>query len=73
MSDVGNEVQPDDLVISDEEMQRLRRLVDAHPEVVLFIVEELIAVLEERHLLEAGALREIIGGALAKWQEAGEE
>lgn len=70
MSDavVGDE---DDSAISEEEMRRLRKLADARPELILFIVEELIALLEERGLLGEGALREIISGALFNWQEAG--
>lgn len=69
MSDAA--IGDESATISDEEMRRLRKLADARPEVILFIVEELIAVLNERGLLGEGALREIIGGALNNWKEAG--
>jgi len=53
--------------ISDEYLQRLRKLVDRRPEIMVFLLEELMDVLgftdEQKE--------RVIKGAITRWTEAG--
>ena len=54
--------------ISEDSMKRIRNLVDNRPEVILFILEDLMS-----HLLNEEEKGQIIRGALIRWKETGEK
>ena len=54
--------------ISEDDMKRVRNLADNRPEVILFILEDLMS-----HLLNEEEKGNIIRGALIRWKEAGSE
>lgn len=54
--------------ISEDSMKRIRNLADTRPEVILFILEDLMS-----HLLNEEEKGKIIRGALIRWKEAGKE
>jgi hypothetical protein len=54
--------------ISENDMKRIRNLADTRPEVILFILEDLMS-----HLLNEEEKGQIIRGALIRWKEAGKE
>jgi len=54
--------------ISEDDMKRIRTLADNRPEVILFILEDLMS-----HLLNEEEKGQIIRGALIRWKEAGKE
>ena len=54
--------------ISEDDMKRIRHLVDTRPEVILFILEDLMS-----HLLNEEEKGQIIREALIRWKEAGKE
>jgi hypothetical protein len=54
--------------ISEDDMKRIRDLADTRPEIVLFIIEDLMS-----HLLNEEEKGQIIRGALIRWKEAGKE
>jgi len=54
--------------ISEDDMKRIRDLVDTRPEIILFILEELMS-----HLLNEEEKGQIIRGALIRWKEGGKE
>jgi len=55
--------------ISDEYLERLRRLVDRRPEIAVFLLEELMDVLE----LTDEQKERVIKGAITRWTEAGRQ
>jgi len=54
--------------VSEDDMKRIRNLVDTRPEIILFILEDLMS-----HLLNEEEKGQIIRGALIRWKEAGKE
>ena len=54
--------------ISEDDMKRIRNLADNRPEIILFILEDLMS-----HLLNEEEKGQIIRGALIRWKEAGKE
>ena len=54
--------------ISEDSMKRIRNLADTRPEIILFILEDLMS-----HLLSEEEKGQIIRGALIRWREAGKE
>ena len=54
--------------ISEDDMKRIRNLANTRPEVILFILEDLMS-----HLLNEEEKGQIIRGALIRWKEAGKE
>jgi len=54
--------------ISEDSMKRIRNLADNRPEIILFILEDLMS-----HLLNEEEKGQIIRGALIRWKEAGKE
>jgi hypothetical protein len=56
------------VTISEDDMKRIRNLVDTRPEIILFILEDLMS-----HLLNEEEKGQIIRGALIRWKEAGKE
>ena len=54
--------------ISEDDMKRIRNLADTRPEIILFILEDLMS-----HLLNEEEKGQIIRGALIRWKEAGKE
>lgn len=54
--------------ISEDNMKRIRSLADTRPEIILFILEDLMS-----HLLNEEEKGQIIRGALIRWREAGKE
>jgi hypothetical protein len=54
--------------ISENDMKRIRNLADTRPEVILFILEDLMS-----HLLNEEEKGQIIREALIRWKEAGKE
>ncbi len=63
MSGVGTEG-----TISEDDMRRIRNLVDTRPEIILFIIEDFMS-----HLLNEEEKGQIIRGALIRWKEGGNE
>jgi len=55
-------------MISEDDMKRIRSLVDTRPEIILFILEDLMS-----HLLNEEKKGQIIRGALIRWKEGGKE
>lgn len=55
-------------IISEDDMKRIRRLADNRPEVILFILEDLMS-----HLLSDEEKGRIIRGAFERWITAGRE
>jgi len=55
-------------IISEDDMKRIRRLADDRPEVILFILEDLMS-----HLLNEEEKGRIIRGAFERWVAAGRE
>ena len=55
-------------IISEDDMKRIRRLADNRPEVILFILEDLMS-----HLLNEEEKGRIIRGAFERWVAAGRE
>jgi len=55
-------------IISEDYMKRIRNLADTRPEIILFILEDLMS-----HLLNEEEKGKIIRGALIRWKEAGKE
>lgn len=53
--------------ISEEYLQRLRRLVDRRPEITVFLIEELMDVLN----LTDEQKERVIKRAITRWTEAG--
>jgi len=54
--------------INEDNMKRIRSLADTRPEIILFILEDLMS-----HLLNEEEKGQIIRGALIRWREAGKE
>jgi len=54
--------------ISEDDMKRIRNLVDTRPEIILFIIEDFMS-----HLLNEEEKGQIIRGAIIRWKEAGKE
>jgi len=54
--------------VSEDDMKRIRNLIDTRPEIILFILEDLMS-----HLLNEEEKGQIIRGALIRWKEAGKE
>ena len=54
--------------ISEDDMKRIRNLADNRPEIILFILEDLMS-----HLLNEEEKGQIIREALIRWKEAGKE
>jgi len=52
--------------ISEDDMKRIRNLVDTRPEIILFIIEDFMS-----HLLNEEEKGKIIRGALIRWKEEG--
>lgn len=59
--------------LDSESSRRIRILSRNHPEVILFILEELMDRLEERGQLNPGEADEIIRMGLNRWIAAGRE
>ncbi len=57
-----------EVTISEDDMKRIRNLVDTRPEIILFIIEDFMS-----HLLNEEEKGQIIRGALIRWKEAGKE
>jgi len=55
-------------MISEDDMKRIRNLADNRPEIILFILEDLMS-----HFLNEEEKGQIIRGALIRWKEAGKE
>lgn len=55
-------------MISEDDMKRIRNLADARPEIILFILEDLMS-----HLLNEEEKGKIIREAIIRWKEAGKE
>lgn len=53
--------------VSEEYLQRLRTLVDRRPEITVFLIEELMDVLD----LTEEQKERVIKGAITRWTEAG--
>lgn len=53
-------------IISEDYMKRIRDLADNRPEIILFILEDLMS-----HLLNEEEKGKIIRGALIRWKKAG--
>ena len=53
-------------IISEDYMKRIRNLADNRPEIILFILEDLMS-----HLLNEEEKGKIIRGALIRWKRAG--
>jgi len=53
-------------IISEDYMKRIRDLADNRPEIILFILEDLMS-----HLLNEEEKGKIIRGAIIRWKEAG--
>ncbi|GAH00592.1 unnamed protein product, partial [marine sediment metagenome] len=50
--------------ISEDDMKRIKNLVDTRPEIILFILEDLMS-----HLLNEEEKGQIIRGALIRWKD----
>lgn len=69
---MSSDIQPEDLSdesVSEDYMIKLRRLADNRPEIILFILEELMSYLQ----LSEEAKGEVIRDGIARWTEAGRE
>jgi len=54
--------------ISEDNIKGIRNLADTRPEIILFILEDLMS-----YLLNEEEKGQIIRGALIRWKEAGKE